>query len=130
MPTILVVDDMPDNRQLLGIMLQRSGYTTEMARDGVEALEAIQKSQPDLVLLDLNLPRMDGWTVCRTVKASPHLAHIPIVALTASCSPGEVKQLMTPDWTDYVSKPFDVMSLMEKVKLWLAGSNQSKPWYS
>jgi len=126
MPTILVVDDMPDNRQLLGIMLQRSGYTTEMARDGVEALEAIQKSRPDLILLDLNLPRMD---VCRTVKSDPRLAHIPIVALTASCSPGEVKQLMTPDWTDYVSKPFDVMSLMEKVKLWLTGSNQSKPWY-
>lgn len=119
MTTILVVDDLVDNRRLLGLVLQRFGYNVLMATDGVEAMDLINREPPDLVLLDLNMPRMDGWQVCANVKADQRLQHIPIVAVTANCNPVDMKKLASPAWKAYFNKPFDLMALVDQIPTWL-----------
>ncbi len=123
MVRILVADDLADNRQLAGMLLQRMGYTTLMASDGIEALALIDRERPDLVLLDLTMPRMDGWEVCRKVKADPQLQHIQIVAFTASCDPADIRLLMSPDWAGFVTKPFDIPSFMETIRASFGAGN-------
>lgn len=118
MKKILVVDDLADNRTLLSILLTRAQYNVVVACDGVEALEVVEREQPDLVLLDINLPRMSGWEVCKRLKSDYRYNRIPVFAVTASCSAHEVAGFKTDDWAAYISKPFDMMNLLEQVHHW------------
>jgi CheY-like chemotaxis protein len=112
---ILVVDDEPDILHEVSFILQKKGYEVIPATNGQEALDCIEEKHPDLVILDLWLPLIDGIEVGRRVKADEALRDIPIVLLTASVDniEGKVKEARADD---YLLKPFDYMELLEKVK--------------
>jgi two-component system, cell cycle response regulator DivK len=116
MKTILVVDDNFDNRYIASQMLNLNGYTTIDAVNGVQALEVLQRTTPDLILMDLTMPLMDGWEAARRIKAQPRLAHIPILAVTSHAVEEELQRAKASGCDDYLIKPFEYTMLIEKVK--------------
>ena len=118
-PNVLVVDDVPANRELLQGHLDDLGYTVREARDGVEALEAVEAEEPDLILLDIDMPRLDGIAVCERLKAHPTRRLIPIVILTASNDRNTRLRGIAAGADDYLSKPFDSKELLIRTKVLL-----------
>jgi DNA-binding response OmpR family regulator len=112
---VLVVDDEPDLLELLRLDLELAGYRVEVARDGVEALEQLRQDPSDVVLLDVMMPRMDGWQVLAAMRSDERLADIPVVMLTALA--GEVDQIRghLSGAVRYVTKPFELSALLEAV---------------
>ncbi|MFC1568461.1 response regulator transcription factor [Candidatus Margulisiibacteriota bacterium] len=117
---ILVVDDEPDVSSLLTLLLKSKGYDVIVARDGQEALEKARREKPDLILLDIMLPRMDGYKVARMLKFDENFSHIPIVMLTAKIQDKDKKVGMEMGADDYVTKPFDTVNLLSKIQEILA----------
>jgi CheY-like chemotaxis protein len=104
--SVLVIDDSVEIARLVGKMLGKS-YTVLVAEDGEEGLQRAAKELPDLVLLDLNLPKLDGWEVCRRLKADPKLKGIPVVIMTASEStPDDAARALKLGAAEYLVKPF------------------------
>jgi putative two-component system response regulator len=118
-PIVLVVDDVAANRELLEGHLDELGYDVRQARDGVEALDAIAAEEPDLVLLDIDMPRLDGITVCERIKAHPTRRLIPIVILTASSDRGTRLRGIAAGADDFLSKPFDAKELLVRARVLL-----------
>jgi adenylate cyclase len=118
-PRILVVDDMPDNLRIVRIRLEASGYVVHTAANGEEALVAIEAEPPDLVLLDVMMPKLDGIEVARRVKANRALPFIPIVLLTAKSDPKDVVQGLDAGADEYLTKPVDHGALMARVRAML-----------
>ena len=119
MSRILIVDDEPAIVELLEEHLQSEGYETERAYSGEEALAQLDRSTPDLVILDLMLPGMDGYEVCRLMQADARLNHIPVIMLTArSAVPNKVLGYQRGA-DDYIVKPFSTGDLLDRVGLWL-----------
>jgi putative two-component system response regulator len=118
-PNVLVVDDVPANRELLQGHLDDLGYNVREARDGVEALEAVDALEPDLILLDIDMPRLDGIAVCERLKAHPTRRLIPIVILTASNDRNTRLRGIAAGADDYLSKPFDPKELLIRTKVLL-----------
>ena len=118
-PLVLVVDDVAANRELLLAHLEALKYDVREARDGFEALEAIQAEEPDLILLDVDMPRMDGITVCQRLKGHPTRRLIPIVILTASHDPAQRLRGIAAGADDYLSKPFDANELLIRTRVLL-----------
>jgi putative two-component system response regulator len=118
-PIVLVVDDVAANRELLEGHLDDLGYDVRRARDGVEALEAIAADEPDLVLLDIDMPRLDGISVCERLKAHPTRRLIPIVILTASNDRGTRLRGIAAGADDFLSKPFDAKELLVRARVLL-----------
>ena len=118
-PKVLVVDDIAANRELLQGHLDDLGYEVREARDGVEALEAVTADEPDLILLDIDMPRLDGIAVCERLKAHPLRRLIPIVILTASNDRGTRLRGIAAGADDYLSKPFDPKELLIRTKVLL-----------
>jgi putative two-component system response regulator len=116
---VLVVDDVAANRELLQGHLDDLGYEVREARDGVEALEAVAAEEPDLILLDIDMPRLDGIAVCEQLKAHPIRRLIPIVILTASNDRGTKLRGIAAGADDYLSKPFDPKELLIRTKVLL-----------
>ncbi|MFO1459120.1 MAG: hybrid sensor histidine kinase/response regulator [Verrucomicrobiota bacterium] len=113
---ILVVDDVPQNIQVVGTLLRESGYSVMPATSGTAALQRVQKKVPDLVLLDLMMPDMDGVEVCRHLKADPVTREIPVIFLTASNEMNHLVQALESGAVDYVTKPFNPPELLARVK--------------
>lgn len=113
---ILVVDDAADNVEVLQMRLESQGYAVASAADGVEALERIAELVPDLVLLDVMMPRMDGLEVCRRVKAAASLPFIPIVMVTARSDRKDIVAGLDAGADDYLRKPVDQLELMARVR--------------
>ena len=113
--TVLVVDDERDLVDLISYNLQRNGYTVIPVQNGAEALETAQRDKPDLVLLDLMLPGMDGTEVARRLKADPATSGIPIVMLTAKGEETDVVVGLTLGADDYVTKPFSMKILLARI---------------
>ena len=116
MKKILVVEDDPDVLKVVIFRLEKAGYDTVTAKDGQVALDLIQELKPDLVLLDLILPVIDGYTLCRQVKTDEKLKHIPIILFTGimpASLPRKVRELKADD---YLIKPFNVGELLNKVR--------------
>ena len=113
---ILVVDDEPDLLKVVTFRLRKLGYDIIEATDGQKAMDLIREHRPHLILLDLRLPIMDGWEVCRRVKADDQLKYIPIILLTASA--GALNSEMTKELKaeDFLVKPFEPEKLLEIVK--------------
>jgi CheY-like chemotaxis protein len=111
---ILVVDDDPDLRKSLAEVLLEEGYEVSCARDGEEALRALDGEAPSAILLDLTMPIMDGWTFRRRQQADPRLAHIPTVVITASFSDARRAESLGAD--AFLPKPFEVASLTETLQ--------------
>ena len=118
-PKILVVDDVAANRELLQGHLDDLGYEVREARDGIEALDAVAADEPDLVLLDIDMPRLDGIAVCERLKAHPIRRLIPIVILTASNDRQTRLRGIAAGADDYLSKPFDSKELLIRTKVLL-----------
>ncbi len=114
---ILVADDKPDNVTLLARYLQYEGYDHIVAEDGLEALDKVRDELPDLVLLDVNMPHKDGFTVLEEIRADPAVAHIPVIILTAArMDSADVQSGLNLGADDYVTKPFDRHELMARIR--------------
>ena len=113
---ILVVEDQPDNRQIIRDMLAATDYEIIEAEDGEQALAAIAKQRPDLILMDIQLPIMDGYTATRRIKADPALRSIPIIAVTSYALSGEDKKAREAGCDDYIPKPYSPRELLAKVR--------------
>jgi two-component system cell cycle response regulator DivK len=116
---ILVVEDQPDNRQIIRDMLAPTDYEITEAENGEEALAAIAKQRPDLILMDIQLPIMDGYTATSRIKADPALRSIPIIAVTSYALSGEEKKARAAGCDDYVPKPFSPRQLLAKIRQFL-----------
>lgn len=114
MKTILIVEDIELNRELLAQLLEDE-YRLEFADDGIAALERAAQARPDLILMDLSLPRMDGWDATRRLKADRELAHIPVIVLTAHAMRGDEQRARACGCDDFLTKPIDETLLLEKV---------------
>ncbi|HVN84048.1 MAG TPA: response regulator [Candidatus Binatia bacterium] len=119
---ILVVEDDADNRRIVTKVLSVEGYTVVEATDGYEAIAKTQAERPDLILMDLALPNMDGWEATRRIKADPELKHIPVIALTAFAMRGDEEQARAAGCDDYVPKPARPMVIRAIVKKYLPDS--------
>ena len=118
--TILVVDDNPDNVEILSAFLESKGYRVASAEDGKSALAKMEEIHPALVLLDVMMPGMDGWQVCRTIKGHPQLSATRVVMVTAKGGFEDKYEGMRSGADDYVVKPVDLRELAEKVERNLA----------
>jgi two-component system cell cycle response regulator DivK len=116
---ILVVEDQPDNRQIIRDMLAPTDYEITGAEDGEQAFEAIARQWPDLILMDIQLPIIDGYTATRKIKSDPALRSIPIIAVTSYALSGEEKKAREAGCDDYVPKPFSPRQLLAKIKQYL-----------
>jgi adenylate cyclase len=114
-PTILIVDDQPQNLRLLDAILQPRGYRTVAAASGEEALELLRREQADLVLLDILMPGMDGYEVCRRIRGHPETEFLPVVMITASDTAQKLRATEAGA-DDFVTKPFDQGELLARVK--------------
>ncbi|MBN1680725.1 MAG: response regulator [Anaerolineae bacterium] len=112
---VLVVEDNPDNRILITDVLASLQYEVLVAVDGEEGLTKAEAEIPDLILMDLSLPRMDGWAATQKIKANDTLSHIPIIALTAHAMVGDREKALSAGCDDYVSKPIDLRELASKL---------------
>lgn len=114
--TILIVDDNPKNLQLLGNILKENDYRLEFATSGQEALEWLDEQMFDLVLLDIMMPEMDGFEVCRSIRLNPDLSDMPVIFLTARTDKESIVAGFDAGAQDYISKPFDMRELLSRVK--------------
>ena len=114
---ILLVEDLPINQELACAILIRAGHLVEIANDGIEAIDAVEKNSYDLILMDIQMPRMDGVTAARTIRQLPGAArHTPIIAMTANALPEQVREFRQAGMDDYVAKPFKQQDLHEAIR--------------
>ena len=116
---ILVVEDQEDNRQILRDLLTNAGYEMLVAEDGVHALEQAEKHRPDLILMDIQLPVLDGYEATRRLKANPELKAIPIIVVTSYALSGDEEKARAAGCDAYVAKPFSPRALLAKMREYL-----------
>jgi two-component system cell cycle response regulator DivK len=116
---ILVVEDQADNRKIIRDTLRGTGYEIIEAENGEEALAAIGKQRPDLILMDIQLPVMDGYEATRRIKADPALRSIPVIAVTAYALSGEDKKARAAGCDDYVPKPYSPRQRVAKIRQYM-----------
>lgn len=116
---VLVVDDEPNIVLSLEFLIEQAGYESRVARDGEAAIEAIEACKPDLILLDVMLPKRDGFEVCRTIRANPDWNDIRIVMLTAKGRESEREKGLALGADAYITKPFSTREAMEQIKRFL-----------
>jgi two-component system cell cycle response regulator DivK len=115
MPKILLVEDNEMNRDMLSRRLQRKGYEVVLALDGQSGVEMSQTQAPDLVLMDMSLPVLDGWEATRRLKADTATRHIPVIALTAHAMSSDREKAIEAGCDDYDTKPVELMRLLAKI---------------
>ena len=115
MPTILIVEDNDMNLDMLSRRLERKGYQIATARDGESGVDTAANVQPDIILMDMSLPVMDGWTATRNLKANPATAAIPVIALTAHAMASDRDRALEAGCDDFHTKPIDLPTLLEKI---------------
>ena len=116
MPRILLVEDNEMNRDMLSRRLQRKGYSVLIAVDGEQGLATTYSEMPDVILMDISLPFIDGYEVTRRLKANPRTRHIPVIALTAHALLTDRDKAMKAGCNDYDTKPVDFARLTEKIE--------------
>ena len=116
---VLVVEDQEDNRQIVRDLLTTTDYEVIEAENGEEALAAIAKQRPDLILMDIQLPVMDGYEATRRIKADPALRAIPIIAVTSYALSGDEEKARAAGCDDFVPKPFSPRQLLAKIQKYL-----------
>ncbi len=120
MPKILLVEDNEMNRDMLSRRLQRRGYQVVLAVDGQSGVEMTQTQAPDLVLMDMSLPVLDGWEVARRLKADVVTKRIPVIALTAHAMAGDREKALEAGCDDYDTKPVELPRLLGKIEALLS----------
>ena len=118
-PTILIAEDYDDNRELMRLLLAGANYEVREAKNGQECLDLACENPPDLIMVDLSMPELDGWEVFKALKANSSTAHIPCVAVTAHTDRDRIRALES-GFTDFVGKPFKTEELLLTVERVLA----------
>ena len=113
---ILYVEDNEDNIYVLESRLKRQGYTVVIARDGASGVELAISEQPDVILMDLSLPVLDGWEATRRIKSAEQTRHIPVIALTANAMTGDRETALAAGCDDFDIKPIVMTRLLEKIR--------------
>lgn len=116
MPRLLLIEDNDLNRDMLSRRLRRRGYDVQVAVDGATGVSAARAHPPDLVIMDLGLPVMDGWEATRLLKAAPETRAVPVIALTAHALPGERDKALAAGCDDYDTKPVELDRLLGKIE--------------
>lgn len=116
MAKILLVEDNEANRDMLSRRLARQGFDVSIAVDGGEGVASARQNLPDLILMDMSLPVMNGWEATRALKGDPTTAHIPVIALTAHAMAGDREQALSAGCDDYDTKPVELPRLLDKIK--------------
>ena len=125
--TVLHVEDNPANRMLVRDLLHFRGYRVVDVVDGEAALSAAEREHPDIILMDVQLPRVSGLEAARRIKAREDLRHIPIVAVTSFALSGDDQKALAAGCNAYIVKPFTFQELQEKVREFIASDNSSLP---
>ena len=123
---ILVVEDNLDNYELVRIILELAGYDTFLAVNGRDGVTAARKQKPDLILMDMALPEMDGWNATKLIREDPETAHIPMIALTVHTLPVERKRALDAGVDAYLPKPYDAGQLIRLVEGTLKNFKKNK----
>jgi len=126
MPKILIVEDNEENRDVLARRLERRGYSVLVAVDGQAGITMAQDEHPDVILMDLNLPDVDGWEATKRIKASPQTASIPVIALTAHAVVGDEQRALQAGCNDYHSKPVEFTRLLGQIEALLKSADPTK----
>jgi len=126
MSRILIIDDDPSNREILRARLEPAGHEVTEAADGEKGLQLVETTMPDLVLLDVMMPRMDGWQVCRQIKNNPKTKAIPVVMLTALGQQIDQLRGWESGANEYLGKPWDPKALMEILERWCPATKGQK----
>jgi len=122
MKKVLVVEDNPDNQDLVTRFLRREGYVVILAEDGVAGIEKAKSEIPDLILMDLSLPRLDGWEATRQIKADPTTSAIPVIALTAHAYESDAKKALEAGCDAFETKPVMYQRLMRTIDNMIAAA--------
>ncbi len=122
---ILIADDRPSSRELLRLVLERSGYDVIEAADGQQALERARTENPDLILLDLQMPGLDGYGVLAALRGETRFQNLPVLALTASAMRGDREKIMAAGFTDYLAKPAGPEIVRETVARFLRNTAET-----
>lgn len=115
MTNVLIAEDNPVNRELLRELLESRGYVVHEACDGQEALEKLEQSRPDIVLLDINMPMMDGFATISKIREQPALATLPVLAVTAYAMRGDREKILSSGFNGYLSKPISPVELIAEL---------------
>lgn len=113
---ILYVEDNDDNIYVLENRLTRAGFTVMIARDGAQGVAMASAEQPDLIVMDLSLPVLDGWEATRRIKAAPETRHIPVIALTSNAMAGDREKALAAGCDDFDTKPLELPRLLGKIR--------------
>ena len=116
MAKILIVEDNPDNRDMLSRRLIRKGYEVAMAEDGAIGVSMAESEKPDIILMDMSLPVLDGWAATQQIKAKEQTRTIPVIALTAHAMAGDRERAMQAGCDDFDTKPIELPRLLEKIE--------------
>src|SRR5258708_3419200 len=125
MSKILIAEDNAVNRELLRELLEMRGYTVVEACDGEEALRMIEQTQPDLLLLDIGMPLLDGFGVVSKIRENPQMAALPVVAVTAYAMQGDREKILNSKFDGYLSEPVNARSLAEELER-LLGTQENR----
>lgn len=116
---VLIVEDNMDTYELVRFILEKNGYEVFLAVNGRDGVNAASKQKPDLIVMDLSMPEMDGWTATRLIKQNKQTSAIPLIALTAHVLPGDRQRAVDSGCDEYITKPMDLLELVETVDHWV-----------
>lgn len=116
---VLIVEDSMDTYELVRFILEKNGYEVFLAVNGRDGVNAASKQKPDLIVMDLSMPEMDGWTATRLIKQNKQTSSIPLIALTAHVLPGDRQRAVDSGCDEYITKPMDLLELVETVDRWV-----------
>lgn len=122
---ILIIEDNMDTYELVRFILEKNGFETMLAMNGRDGVNAAAKQMPDLIIMDLSMPEMDGWTATRLIKGNTSTSSIPLIALTAHALPSDRKRAFDAGCDEYITKPMDLLDLLETVHGWVQKGNRS-----
>lgn len=125
--TLLLVEDNEDNRIIYCTVLRHLGYIVLEAQDGVQAVELARSAQPDLILMDISIPRMDGWEATRLLRSDPRTSAIPIIALTAHALADDRERASKVGFTSYLAKPVEPRVVVAEIRRWIGDGSAKKP---
>ena len=120
---ILIVEDNMDTYELVHFILEKNGFETFLAANGRDGVNAAVKQRPDLIIMDMSMPEMDGWTATGLIKKNEQTKAIPLLALTAHALPGDRQRAMDAGCDEYITKPMDLDELAEAIEYWINKSS-------
>jgi two-component system cell cycle response regulator DivK len=125
--TLLLVEDNEDNRIIYSTVLRHLGYQVIGAQDGLQAVDLARSAQPDLILMDISIPRLDGWEATRILRRDPATRAIPIIALTAHALSDDRERAAEVGFTSYLAKPIEPRAVVAEVRRWIGDGTAKKP---